>query len=149
MKVQQRLDPIVRRVRAWPGVSVEPRGSTGAEFSLAGTAIGAVRPDAGVIDVPLTRELRDQLLTEGKADRYPGRPDWVTFRVRTPEDVKDGLWLLRLAYLYNLVALPDDARARVAPAVRIGDRLDRLNASPELRSLVERATSASSRPSGS
>ncbi|WP_101297506.1 luciferase domain-containing protein [Halegenticoccus soli] len=113
----------------------------GIEFRVREAEIGHVHPDEGLIDVPFTREIRNQLLTEGKADRHHVRPEssWVTYRIRGPDDVRDALWLLRLAYLNRLAALSDGEAATVAPGLDIRRQLDRLRLSPDLRRLVDPA----------
>ena len=90
----------------------------------------------GVLDVPFTRKIRDELLREGLAERHRWLPDsgWTTFRIRSAGDVKHGLWLLRLSHLrYMLREDPD--------SILCIDERRGLHLSPELASLLEKTVS--------
>jgi hypothetical protein len=52
------------------------------------TVVAGLRAD-GLLDVPVDRRLRDQLLTEGRADRHPVVPTAtrVSYRIGGPADV--------------------------------------------------------------
>ena len=100
------IDRIVSRVSRWPGVETAPHRFGGTAFVVAGRELGHVH-DAGVVDLALTRRVRDALLTDGLADPHRVVPDsaWVTYRVRSDADVPDAMRLLRLAYLWRLLAV--------------------------------------------
>ncbi|ADE03464.1 luciferase domain-containing protein [Haloferax volcanii] len=100
------IDRIVSRVSRWPGVETAPHRFGGTAFVVAGRELGHVH-DAGVVDLALTRRVRDALLTDGLADPHRVVPEstWVTYRVRSDADVPDAMRLLRLAYLWRLLAV--------------------------------------------
>ncbi|ELZ60884.1 MULTISPECIES: luciferase family protein [unclassified Haloferax] len=100
------IDRIVSRVSRWPGVETAPHRFGGTAFVVAGRELGHVH-DAGVVDLALTKRVRDALLTDGLADPHRVVPDsaWVTYRVRSDADVPDAMRLLRLAYLWRLLAV--------------------------------------------
>ncbi|RDZ40587.1 hypothetical protein C5B89_01145 [Haloferax sp. Atlit-47N] len=100
------IDRIVSRVSRWPGVETAPHRFGGTAFVVAGRELGHVH-DAGVVDLALTRRVRDALLTDGLADPHRVVPEstWVTYRVRSDADVPDAMRLLRFAYLWRLLAV--------------------------------------------
>jgi len=100
------IDRIVSRVSRWPGVETAPHRFGGTAFVVAGRELGHVH-DAGVVDLALTKRVRDALLTDGLADPHRVVPDsaWVTYRVRSDADVPDAMRLLKLAYLWRLLAV--------------------------------------------
>ncbi|ELZ71120.1 hypothetical protein C5B91_05885 [Haloferax sp. Atlit-10N] len=130
------IDRIVSRVSRWPGVETAPHRFGGTEFLVAGREIGHVH-DAGVVDLALTKRARDVLLTDGLADPHHVLPDsaWVTYRVRSAADVPGAMRLLRLAYLWRLLAL----RRRgvdLDPAIDPDTDLRRLGLPADLDALV-------------
>ncbi|ELZ98931.1 hypothetical protein C440_01205 [Haloferax mucosum ATCC BAA-1512] len=130
------IDRIVSRVARWPGVETAPHRFGGTEFRVAGKEIGHVH-DAGVVDLAITKSIRDSLLTDGLADPHHVLPDsaWVTYRVRSEVDVPGAMRLLRLAYLWRLLAL----RRRGIDFEQTCDieaELDRLDLSFELDGIV-------------
>jgi len=137
-------DVIATRVGRWPGVASvphrlrrDPSLVDGVGFVLAGSEFGHVHDD-GVVDVAVSPALRDQLLTDGLADRHrttPGEPG-VSYYVRSPADVPGAIRLCRLAYLRRLVTEP--AAADLAPTVDPWAELDRLGASQPVRSVLRR-----------
>lgn len=147
------IDRILRRVATWPGVTITASAETPAPASPrperadgedpAGppvegslirydeTVIAGLRTD-GLLDVPVTRRLRDQLLTEGRADRHPVTPtgDRVSYRIGGPADVSGAMWLLRVAYLAHC------CRTDRLPPTVVSRRTRQLRLSPELARLV-------------
>jgi hypothetical protein len=125
------LAPIARRVSRWAGVETESTHG-GVTFRIEETRFGHLAPD-GELAVPTVPVLRDQLLTDGFADRVPGHPDRVRYRIRSPADVPGAMRLLRIAYL-------DRVAGRDPHVTRVGhltpDRLHRLGASAELVRLL-------------
>jgi hypothetical protein len=120
--------PLVRRVARWPGVDAA-RSRDGVSFRAGHRHLARLDGD-GTLTVPVPPALRDQLLTDGFADRVPGRPDRVRYRVRSAADVPGGIRLLRIAWLH--AAGPGRGRGRGRGVERLG----RLGASPELVALV-------------
>lgn len=99
------LDRILGHVAAWPGVSTAPHHFDAVEFQIDGTEFGHLHR-SGVLSVPFVRRIRNALVDAGMADVHPWVPNsgWVTFEVRSMEDVEHAIRLLRLSYLYRAIA---------------------------------------------
>jgi hypothetical protein len=72
-------------------------------------------------------------LAEGLAEEHPWVPNsgWITFRVRSDEDLSHALWLMRLSYVrYALKAASD-------PGALLERESEDLHLSPQLKSLLE------------
>lgn len=120
MTTHSAVESILRVVGAWPGVE---RTSAGHDTVLSVAGREFARVDlSGAVDVPTTRGLRNQLLTDGLADRHRVRPrsSWVTYRVRSPADAPGAVRLLRFAYLCRLFALSNRAARRGEPSTVFG-----------------------------
>lgn len=118
-------------VCAWPGVSAEPHRFGGRGFRLGKLEVGHMHSD-GAVEIPFPRSLRDELLKEGLAEEHRYVPDsgWITFYVRSEEDVRHAAWLLRLSYLrFVLKAVPD-------PGKRFEEESERLSLNPHVRALL-------------
>ena len=88
--------------------------------------------DDGAVEIRFPRALRDELLAEGLAEEHRYVPDsgWITFYVRTEDDLRHAAWLLRLSYLrFVLKAVPD-------PGKRFEEESERLELNPKLRALL-------------
>ena len=107
------MEDIVARIRSevasWDGVSVHPHRSGGLQFRLAGRELGHLHGERWV-DLPFTRKIRDMLVDTGRARPHHVLPHtgWVSFQIRTDEDIDEVVELFRLSY----------ERARVAQNVR-------------------------------
>jgi hypothetical protein len=87
----------------------------------------------GIVDIPFPRSIHDVLLTEGLAQPHHWVPNsgWVTFRIRSEQDVAHALWLLRLSYLrYALKEATDPRRV-------FEQEGEELRLSPRFKSLLE------------
>jgi hypothetical protein len=127
------LKTLEEQVSAWPGVSAEPHRFGGRGFRLGKLEIGHMHND-GAVEIPFPRSIRDQLLKEGLAERHRFVPDsgWVTFYVRTEDDLRHAAWLMRLSYLrFALKAVPD-------PGKRFEQESERLRLNPQMRALLAR-----------
>ena len=105
----QSLKELEDTVASWPRISVHSHRFGGREFRVANAEVGHVH-QGGIVDIPFPRSIRDALLTEGLADEHRWVPNsgWVTFRVRSQQDLQHSIWLMRLSYLrYVLKAAPD------------------------------------------
>ena len=125
MTANTTVERIVSTVGTWPGVkSASPSGGD-TVLSVEGREFGRVGA-SGVIDVPATRALRNQMLTDGIADRHHAWPrsSWVTYRVRSPADAEGAVRLLRFAYLCRLLALENRAARRGDPGTGTGIDVD-------------------------
>ena len=90
---------IEHEVGSWNGLTIVPHRFGGREFRVGRREIGHIHGDA-LLDLPFPIRIRDQLIVEGRASRHHILPDtgWVSFRIRTAEDVRRAIDLLRLNY---------------------------------------------------
>jgi Family of unknown function (DUF5519) len=98
------FETLEQAVSAWPSVSVHLHRFGGQEFRFGSAEIGHIHPGA-VVDIPFPRSVRDALLADGLAEEHHWVPNsgWITFRVRSEQDLKHAVWLMRLSYLrYSL-----------------------------------------------
>ncbi len=99
MASDSRSQSIDRQVMAWPGVSNSPHRFGGTEYRLGRREIGHVHGEA-LVDVPLPRRLRDELVRQGRARPHHVLPDsgWVSVPMRSLEDVAEAVSILRHSY---------------------------------------------------
>jgi hypothetical protein len=90
---------VVAAVCDWVGIYVGSRRFGGEEFRWGRVEIGHVHYQ-GFVDVPFSRKIRDQLLASGLAKQHHVLPDsgWVTLPLKTEDDVKRAVELLRLSF---------------------------------------------------
>jgi hypothetical protein len=90
---------VVQAVGTWPGAAIT-RDRRGLCLTLNGVKLGHL-DWGGRLVLPFGPEMRDQLVTERMANRDPDQTDmeYATLDVRTADDVRRALWLLRFAYL--------------------------------------------------
>ena len=89
--------------------------------------------EGGIVDIPFPRSVRDALLAEGLAEEHRWVPNsgWITFHVRSEEDLNHAVWLLRLSYLrYAVKAAPD-------PRELLDRQSQELDLSPHFGSLLK------------
>ncbi len=126
------LRKIEEQVSQWPGIAVHPHRFGGREFGLGSAEVGHMH-EGGIVDIPFPRAVRDALLDEGLAEEHHWVPNsgWTTFRVRSEEDVKHALWLLRLSYLRYALKTASDPRGWIEKESAA------LSLSPRFKSLLE------------
>jgi len=103
------FDTLENEISSWSNVSIHSYRFGGKEFRFGSAEIGHIHP-GGVVDIPFPRSVRDALLTDGLAEEHHWVPNsgWITFRVRSEQDLKHALWLMRLSYLrYSLKTATD------------------------------------------
>jgi hypothetical protein len=103
------LKKLEEEVSGWGSISVHPHRFGGREFVFGRAEVGHVHT-SGVVDIPFLRSIHDALLSEGLAEQHHWVPNsgWVTFRIRTEQDIHHALWLMRLSYLrYRLKTAAD------------------------------------------
>src|SRR5216683_1629847 len=130
MKHLKKLEDEVSR---WPDISVHPHRFCGREFRFGSAEVGHVHT-GGIVDIPFPRSVRDALLANGFAEEHRWVPNsgWITFRVRSEDDLKHALWFMRLSYLrYALKTASDPHRL-------FEQESEELDLSPQFRSLLER-----------
>lgn len=126
------LKKLEEEVSAWPQVSVRPHRFGGKEFRFASAEIGHVHV-GGVVDIPFPRSIRDALLAEGLAEEHHWVPNsgWITFRVRSEDDLKHSVWLMRLSYVRYALKTANDPRGLLE------QEGEELHLSVNFRSLLE------------
>lgn len=134
------VDRIIEEVAAWPHVNTEEHRFEGREFTLGPREVGHVHR-WGIVDVPFTKRLRDQLIEEGKTGEHHVVPEsgWTTCYVEDEDDVERCTWLLRLSYLYHVNTLKKTpAGAENFENVDVAEELAELGASEEIKMAFER-----------
>lgn len=119
-------------VSGWTNISVHPHRFGGTEFQFGDAEVGHVHTN-GIVDIPFPRSVRDALLAEGLAEEHRWVPisGWITFQMRSEEDLGHALWLMRLSYLrYALKSASD-------PRKLFEQESEKLHLSPRFKSLFE------------
>ena len=126
------LKKLEEEVSTWPHVSVHAHRFGGGEFLFDKAELGHVHT-GGIVDIPFPRSIHDALLAVGLAQEHRWVPNsgWITFRIRSEEDLKHALWLMRLSYLrYALKRAAD-------PRELFEQESKQLCLSPQFKSLLE------------
>ena len=86
-----------QEVSEWQHVSVQPHRFGGVEFQFGDAEVGHVHTN-GIVDIPFPRSIHDSLLADDLAEEHHWVPNsgWVTFQMRSEEDLSHALWLMRL-----------------------------------------------------
>jgi hypothetical protein len=119
-------------VSGWSRISVHPHRFGGREFLFGAAEVGHIHAN-GIVDIPFTRPVHDVLLAEGLAEQHRWVPNsgWITFRIRSEQDIAHALWLMRLSYLrYALKEATDPRRL-------FEQESEELRLSPRFKSLLE------------
>lgn len=98
------VSELSNRISQWENVETAPHRFGGIEFRMGTTEIGHVHV-GGVVDILFSRAIRDQLVAEQRAKQHHILPNtgWISFSVRTADDLEHAVWLLRLSYLQKRV----------------------------------------------
>lgn len=101
-------------------------------FRHGSAEIGHIHP-GGIVDIPFPRPVRDALLDEHLAEEHHWVPNsgWVTFRVRTEDDLQHAMWLLRLSYLRYALKMA------LNPRELFEREIEKLRLNTRFRSLLE------------
>lgn len=107
--MRDNVQQIVASVAGWEGIESLPHRFGGIEFSLSGVEIGHIHSN-GMVDIPFTRRIREQLVSAGEAGLHHLLQDsgWITFYVRGPADIEQAVKLYRLSYLHKRYRRPAD-----------------------------------------
>jgi hypothetical protein len=104
-KELENLDPqdsareaVIRQVSSWKGISLHEHRFGGVEFRLGRHELGHLHPKFA--DLPLPRQIRDEVVASGRAKPHHVVPDsgWVTVPMRTAPEAENVIGLLRLNY---------------------------------------------------
>jgi hypothetical protein len=126
------LKEVEAELSAWPEVSVRPHRFGGREFRFGNAEVGHIHT-GGIVDIPFPRPIRDALLAEGLAEEHRWVPNsgWITFRVRSKDDLEHALWLIRLSYLRYALKTASDPHGLLEQETR------ELHLRPRFKSLLE------------
>jgi len=129
MKYAKALEDVVS---TWSPISVHPHRFGGREFLFGDAEVGHVHTN-GIVDIPFTRPVHDLLLAKGLAEQHRWVPNsgWVTFRIRSEQDITHALWLMRLSYLRYALKTSTD------PQKQFEHESEQLRLSPRFKSLLE------------
>jgi hypothetical protein len=119
-------------VSAWSNTSVHPHRFGGREFLFGSAEVGHVHAGR-VVDIPFPRSVRDALLADGLAEEHHWVPNsgWITFQMRSEEDLSHALWLMRLSYVRYALKSSND------PKKLFEEESEELRLSPHFKSLLE------------
>jgi hypothetical protein len=103
---------IATAMQALPGVAASPHRFGGTEYRLDRREVGHVHGDS-LVDIPFTKNIREELVASGRAERHHILPDsgWVSVYLRESADVDRTIELLR--YSYERTRPPDAVRNNV------------------------------------
>ena len=120
------------KVSEWPNIESHSHRFGGREFRLGSAEVGHVHT-GGTVDIPFPRAIHDVLLEQGLAEEHRWVPNsgWITFHMRSEEDLGHALWLMRISYLRYALKSTGDAHELLERESR------QLHLSSELRSLME------------
>jgi hypothetical protein len=125
------IEKLEDEISTWPHVSVHPHRFGGREFLFDKAEVGHVHT-GGTVDIPFPRSVRDALLKDGLPEEHHWVPNsgWITFHVRSEEDLKHALWLMRLSYLRYALKVATDPR-------QLLEQSEHLHLSPQFKCLLE------------
>ena len=126
------LTKLEQEISQWPNILVRPHRFGAREFNFGNAEVGHIH-GGRVVDIPFTRSIRDALLAEGLAEGHRWVPNsgWITFRIRSEQDSRHALWLMRLSYLRYLLKTATD------PDRLFEREAEQLQLSPRFKSLLE------------
>jgi len=126
------LKKLEDEVSAWPNVLVYPHRFGGREFLFGSAEVGHIHI-GGIVDIPFPRSVHDALLDQGLAEEHHWVPDsgWITFRVRSEDDLRHAFWFMRLSYLRYALKTTTD------PRKLFEEESEELHLSPQFKSLLE------------
>lgn len=92
-------DTIAETVTSWDGVTAQPHRFGGIEFRANHREIGHLHGNRQA-DLPFPIRIRTDLVARGLASPHHILPEtgWVTYYIRSPEDVRGALYLFRTSY---------------------------------------------------
>lgn len=134
------VEHLVATVSRWPGVGLGPHDYDGVEFLLGDYEVGHAHHGWESVHVNYPRRMRDALIEAGRTEEHPyfRETGWTSRSVTDHGGVDDGLWLLRLSYLYRSLTRRNSPAARTALAeLDVEAELDALKPSEEVRTIVE------------
>ena len=86
-------------VLSWTGFTSRMHRFGDREYRLGRREVGHVHGNH-LVDIPFPKPVRDELIAAGKAQPHHVLPNsgWISFRIRSDEDVEQAIALLRRSY---------------------------------------------------
>ena len=139
--MREKIEHIKQTVTGWPGMSVNPHRFGGLEFNLGTVEIGHIHLN-GMVDIPFNSKIRNQLLAEKRVEPHHILPEtgWITFYIRSAEDVEQAIWLFRLSYLFY--ASRGSQKAAMKDVLNVPAAVEALHPSEGLRTVLGHAIGA-------
>jgi hypothetical protein len=99
MAVSGAKERIDAALQGWSGLTSQPHRFGGTEYCLGRQEIGHVHGDS-LVDIPFPKEVRNQLVTAGRAEPHHILPDsgWISIYLRQATDVDRAIELLRFSF---------------------------------------------------
>ena len=99
MSIKGAQKSITDAVTSWPGVTSHPHRFGGVEYVIGKREIGHIHGDH-LVDIPFPKKVRDEIVAAGRAQPHHVLPEtgWVSFYIRTEEDVEKAIVLLHESY---------------------------------------------------
>lgn len=100
MPVKGASQMVTAEVTSWEGIVSRPHRFGGTEFNLdRRREIGHIHGDA-IVDVPLSKRIRDELVAQGRASPHHIYPEsgFVTIYLNKSDDVVRAIEVLRVSY---------------------------------------------------
>ena len=97
------IDDIESEVLSWRNTTTHLHKFGGIQFDVAQKEIGHIHSN-GLLDILFTKEIKEQLIREGKAKEHHTfkNSGWISFYIRSEEDKKFALDLLKHSYLMKM-----------------------------------------------
>jgi hypothetical protein len=99
MPVEGAREKIVGTLATWPEVAQAPHRYGGTEFRYGSREVGHIHGNA-LVDVPLPKAVRDELIAAREAEPHHILPDsgWVSVWLRAEADIDKALGVLRRSF---------------------------------------------------
>jgi hypothetical protein len=99
MPVSGAAERIASALCSFSGVTAHPHRFGGTEYRLGKREIGHQHGDR-LVDIPFTKNIRQELVAAGKAERHHILPEsgWVSVYLRQASDVDCAIELLRFSF---------------------------------------------------
>jgi hypothetical protein len=98
MAVSGAKERIDGALQGWSGITSQPHRFGGTEYCLGRREIGHVHGDS-LVDIPLPKKVRNEMVTAGRAEPHHILPDsgWFSVYLRQASDVDRAIELLRFS----------------------------------------------------
>ena len=98
-KILDYVDEVENEVLSWKNTSIHIHKFGGIQFNLNKKELGHIHGN-GLLDILFSKMTKSQLLKEGKVgDHHTFKNSgWTTFKIKTEEDKKSAIELLKQAY---------------------------------------------------